>query len=616
MGGLTYLNRDEVISNLKSQTFDLVIIGGGITGAGLAVQAAASGLKTALIEMQDFSEGTSSRSTKLVHGGLRYLKQFDVEVVAETVQERAVVQGVAPHIPKPDPMLLPIYEEAGASFSKLELKIAMDLYDKLADVTDSPYANKLLTREEVIERQPNLLRDNLIGGGFYLDYRNNDSRLVIENIKQAYADGAQLLSRAKVIDFEYDNNDQISAVVVEDSLNQAEGIFSIKAHLVVNATGPWSDIVADMDIKTETAHQMRPTKGVHLVVDGSKLPVNSPVYFDSGEGDKRMIFVLPRENKTYFGTTDTDYDGDLMHPKVSLNDVNYLLAIVNRRFPESELTIDDIEASWAGLRPLISGNSGSDYNGGNNGSISNESFDDLVQIFSEYNEGRASRAEVEGVLRDVNKNNQESSNAPSSISRGSDLSISESGLLTLAGGKITDYRKMAEGAMKVIIDRLKELTNQTFELIESDKYQVSGGHFDPLKVEESLQDFVQKYIEAGLSESDSTDLANLYGSNVDVVLSYLNQARENSEEFQINLKDSVSLLYALYEEGIYSSEDFFLRRTNYMLFRSEAMKDLINPVQAIIQKELQLSDDEKDRQFEELIESMDEHALKAVKETE
>lgn len=614
MTGLTLKSRDKVINKLQEDVFDLVIIGGGITGAGLAVQAAASGLSTALVEMQDFAEGTSSRSTKLVHGGLRYLKQFDVEVVQETVQERAVVQGIAPHIPKPDPMLLPIYEEAGQSFTQLELKIAMDLYDRLADVTDSPYANKLLTREEVIERQPNLMRDNLVGGGFYLDYRNNDARLVIENLKQAHADGALLLSHAKVAGFEYDEMDKIKAVVVEDQLDDERAPFSIKSRVVINATGPWSDLIRDLDDKVESQPQMRPTKGVHLVVDSSKLAVNSPVYFDSGEADKRMIFVLPRENKTYFGTTDTDYDGDLTNPRVSQHDVDYLLRIVNRRFPEAHLSINDIEASWAGLRPLIAGNSGSDYNGGNNGSISNESFEELAQLFAEYHEGRAPRVEVEKAIRDVSKNNQESANAPSSISRGSDLSLSESGLLTLAGGKITDYRKMAEGAMKEIIDRLAEL-GRDFTLIDSKTYQVSGGHFDPLKVEESIDSFAKKYEEAGLSTEDSQYLANLYGSNVDGVLSYIDDAQTVATDRKIDLKDALSLVYALNEEAVYSSEDFLLRRTNYMLFRSEEMDNLIEPVQSIIQDVLGLTDQAKEQQYKQLIDSINEHSLKDLKES-
>ncbi|MCT7710309.1 MAG: glycerol-3-phosphate dehydrogenase/oxidase, partial [Lactobacillus iners] len=150
-----YQTREHAIEKLQDRTLDLLIIGGGITGAGVALQAAASGLETGLIEMQDFAEGTSSRSTKLVHGGIRYLKNFDVEVVADTVGERAVVQQIAPHVPKPDPMLMPIYDEEGSTFSMFRLKVAMNLYDSLAGINaNSEFANTMLTKEEVLEHQP------------------------------------------------------------------------------------------------------------------------------------------------------------------------------------------------------------------------------------------------------------------------------------------------------------------------------------------------------------------------------------------------------------------------------------------------------------------------------
>ncbi|ANK60617.1 hypothetical protein AYR54_10160 [Loigolactobacillus backii] len=177
--------RKEIIDHLQSEALDLLIIGGGITGAGVAIQASSTGIKSGLIEMQDFAEGTSSRSTKLVHGGIRYLKTFDVEVVSDTVKERAIVQRIAPHIPRPDPMLLPIYDEAGATFSLFSVKVAMDLYDRLANVTDPKYTNYTISKEEVLKREPHLKAENLLGGGVYLDYINNDSRLVIENIKKA-----------------------------------------------------------------------------------------------------------------------------------------------------------------------------------------------------------------------------------------------------------------------------------------------------------------------------------------------------------------------------------------------------------------------------------------------
>ena len=198
--------RTRALEKMQEQTLDLLIIGGGITGAGLALQAAASGLDTGLIEMQDFAEGTSSRSTKLVHGGLRYLKQFDVEVVSDTVSERAVVQRIAPHIPKPDPMLLPVYDEPGATFNLFRLKVAMDLYDLLAGVNGSSVANQVLSREQVLEREPDLRKEGLVGGGVYLDFRNNDARLVIENLKRANQDGAYLASHVKAEGFLFEGD--------------------------------------------------------------------------------------------------------------------------------------------------------------------------------------------------------------------------------------------------------------------------------------------------------------------------------------------------------------------------------------------------------------------------
>lgn len=177
--------RQKSIEQMQAETLDLLIIGGGISGAGVAIQAAASGIKTGLLEMQDFAEGTSSRSTKLVHGGIRYLKTFDVEVVSDTVKERAIVQQIAPHIPKPDPMLLPIYDDEGpTTFDMFSVKIAMDLYDQLAGVKGTKYENYTLTAKEVLEREPYIKKEGLQGAGVYLDFRNNDARLVIENIKK------------------------------------------------------------------------------------------------------------------------------------------------------------------------------------------------------------------------------------------------------------------------------------------------------------------------------------------------------------------------------------------------------------------------------------------------
>ncbi|GEK90783.1 type 1 glycerol-3-phosphate oxidase [Alkalibacterium kapii] len=600
--------RKQDIKALKNETVDVLIIGGGITGAGSALQASASGLKTCLVEMQDFSEGTSSRSTKLVHGGLRYLKNFDVEVVADTVQERAVVQGIAPHIPKPDPMLLPVYDEPDSTFSMFSLKVAMDLYDQLAGVTGTKYENYTLTKEEVLERQPQLKSKGLLGGGVYLDYRNNDARLVIENIKRAAENGGRMISRMKVIGIAHDENGKVSGAEVEDLLTGET--FTIKARTVVNTTGPWSDTIRQMDDQTDVAPQMRPTKGVHLVVDKKTLSVDQPTYFDTGRQDGRMVFVIPREDKTYFGTTDTDYKGDLKHPKVEQADVDYLLEVINHRYPSANITIDDIESSWAGLRPLIATNSGSDYNGLSNQTITSESIDEVINMVEQYQQGKIERYEVGDVLKNIKKANSETETDPSSLSRGSSLEIDDDGLITVAGGKITDYRKMALGAVKKVIKILERDYDKSFELIDSTSYPVSGGDMDPKKVDEETEKLVQVGVDKGLSHSEATYLANLYGSNTPKVYALLNEVEQIDG---LTLADSVSLHYAIREEMTLTPRDFLIRRTNHMLFMRDTLDSIIEPVISEMARYYNWTDRERNKYTKELEEAIAESDLKRLK---
>ena len=600
--------RRLAIEKMQDRQLDLLIIGGGITGAGVALQAAASGMETGLIEMQDFAEGTSSRSTKLVHGGLRYLKQFDVEVVSDTVSERAVVQQIAPHIPKPDPMLLPVYDEEGSTFSLFRLKVAMDLYDLLAGVNNTDLANKVLTKEEVLEREPHLKQEGLLGGGVYLDYRNNDARLVIENIKRAAKDGALIASRVKAESFIKDEAGKVVGIVARDLLT--DSTFEIRALLVINTTGPWSDEVRNLGGEGSGILQMRPTKGVHLVVDSSRLSVPQPTYFDTGQADGRMVFVLPRENKTYFGTTDTDYTGDLANPMVTQEDVDYLLAIVNNRFPEAHLTLDDIESGWAGLRPLLSGNGASDYNGGNNGKISDESFNSLIETVKAYLNNEKSRDDVEHDLTHLEGSVSEKSLDPSAVSRGSSLDRDDNGLLTLAGGKITDFRKMAEGAMDKVAAILKEEHGRSFKLINSKTYPVSGGELNPANVAEEIEHLAQLGVKKGLAYEDALYLANLYGSNAPKVYALNHKIEAVSG---LNQRDLLSLHYAMKEEMTLTPVDYLLRRTNYMLFMREQMDTVLPDILLEMAAYYQWTDEEAARQKDQLEQALAKNDLAYLK---
>lgn len=601
--------RQQVINNLKNEQLDLLVIGGGITGAGVAIQAAASGIKTGLIEMQDFAEGTSSRSTKLVHGGIRYLKTFDVGVVADTVSERAVVQGIAPHIPRPTPMLLPIYDEPEATYDMFSVKIAMDLYDKLAGVTGTQYANYTIDRKEVLQREPGLKSDRLMGAGVYLDFVNNDARLVIENIKEADELGASIASHVKAVGMTYDANGRVNGLKAHDELT--DEAFDIHAKLVINTAGPWVDKVNALNTEVKAQETLRPTKGIHLVVDSSRLSVPQPTYFDSGLHDGRMIFVVPREGKTYFGTTDTDYTGDFKHPRVEQADVDYLLKAINNRYPSVNIALNDIEASWAGLRPLISNNGSSDYNGGgaNSGKVSEESFNNLIKTVDDYENKTAARADVEKAISQLRTAHAEESVNPSQVSRGSDLKVAENGLITLSGGKITDYRKMAAGALELIRDILKKDFNKTVREIDSKKLQVSGGHFDPNNVDDTLKFYAKVAMNKGIDEEDAIDLANRFGSNVSRVVSYADQGAAEG----LNLKETISLRYSVNEEMTLTPVDYLLRRTNFILFHNDQLAAIKQPVVDEMARLLNWDDAEKARQTELLDSAIAEAQLDYLK---
>ena len=337
-------NRKEVTSHLSTTTFDLVVIGGGITGAGIALDAASRGLKVALLEKRDFASGTSSKSTKLIHGGLRYLKQFDFWLVKEVGSERAIVHQLAPHLVLPEKMLLPLIENG--SYGKWLTSVGLKVYDILAQVTGED-KRQMLEKKEALALEPLLPKKVLKGAGYYAEYRTDDARLTIENIKTAVSKGATALNYAKVTGFLY-REDQVAGVAVADQLSGAT--FEINASFVINAAGPWVDELREVN-QSKNGKRLHLTKGVHLVFPYEKLPVKQSVYFDIPDG--RMMFAIPRGKVTYVGTTDTNFDKDKDHPHTTLADAIYLISAVNNMFPKINLDLEDIVSSWAGLRPLI-----------------------------------------------------------------------------------------------------------------------------------------------------------------------------------------------------------------------------------------------------------------------
>lgn len=490
--------RKETIAAFQSTEWDLLVIGGGITGAGIAMDAALRGMKVALVEMQDYSAGTSSRSTKLIHGGLRYMKQLEFGIVREVGRERSILHEAAGHIVIAENMLLPIVK--GGTFSKFLVRWGLWLYDRLAGVRKSE-RRIMLTREQAAEAEPWLKVGGLLGAGLYSEYRTDDARLTIEVIKTAVKHGAAVLNYAKVEQLCYSPGGRITGAKVAEKLGQQQ--FEIRAKYVINAAGPWVDGIRQMDRSLE-GKRLHHTKGVHLVVPAPNLPVRNSIYFDVGDG--RMIFTIPRGNWTYFGTTDTNYNGLLDQPTVTQADVDYLLSAVNRMFPRAQLTQGHIESSWAGIRPLI------------------------------HKEGKS----------------------PSQLSRKDELFFSKSGLITIAGGKLTGFRKMAEKVVDVVAKRMRKSSEKvTVGPCKTDRMVYSGFEFPSSNdFEGSVYRLSLKY---AVAKEEVLWLHELFGSNTEYIIT----SAKGTDKWSI-LRSTI--LYTIEFEGVLTFADFFIRRTAMLYF--------------------------------------------------
>ena len=509
---LSTLNREVIKKNLQNEEYDVVIIGGGITGAGIALDASQRGMKVALVEMQDFAQGTSSRSTKLVHGGLRYLKQAQIKVVAETGKERAIVYENGPHVTTPEWMLLPMHK--GGTFGKFTTNLGLTAYDRLAGVKKYE-RKKMLSKKQTLNKEPLVKKDGLKGGGYYVEYRTDDARLTIEVMKRAEENGAEILNHTKSTDFIYDSKSKVRGIEVQDQLTGE--MYEINAKKVINAAGPWVDEVRKKDY-TRNNKQLRLTKGVHVVIDQSKFPLRQAVYFDT-EKDGRMIFAIPREGKAYVGTTDTFYDNDKTKPLTTQEDRDYLIDAINYMFPDVNVKDEDIESTWAGVRPLI----------------------------------------------------LEDGKDPSEISRKDEIWEGKSGLLTIAGGKLTGYRHMALEIVDLLAKRLKQEYKLTFAECKTKHTPISGGDVGGSA---NFESFVERKVEEGKAIGLQADvakrLASKYGSNVDKLYNIAQIAQD--KDLKLPLELYVELVYSVQNEMVFKPTDFLIRRSGKLYFNINEVK--------------------------------------------
>lgn len=319
---------------------DLVIVGAGITGAGVAREAALRGLTTVILDKGDFAGGTSSRSSKLIHGGLRYLAQGDVALVREAARERAVLRRLAPHLARPLAMMVPTASLAG----RLKMQAGVWTFEKLAgDKIEEKH--EVLDRSDTLAAEPRLRSDRLAGSVVFQEFLTDDARLVLENVQSAAALGAVAASYAEVVGLESDPAGL--RVHVADRLGG--GALVVRARAVVNAAGPWFDRIRGM-ADAAAAPMLQLTRGIHLVVARERLPVEHSVVLKSADG--RSTFVVPRGDEVYVGTTDTHYDGAAEEPGIAADDVDYLLASVAATFEDAPGRADVI-GTWSGVRPLL-----------------------------------------------------------------------------------------------------------------------------------------------------------------------------------------------------------------------------------------------------------------------
>lgn len=495
--------RAAAMGRLREETFDLVIIGGGITGAAIARDAVLRGLSVALLDKGDFASGTSSKSSKLVHGGLRYLKGRHIRLVRESLRERGVLLKIAPHLVRADGFYLPVYE--GDRDGKLMLKLGLTAYDVLAGFGEITH-HRMLSKEQLLEEEPLLRPEGLRGGFRYSDCLVNDARLTLTTVRSAVRGGALAVNYAEATGLQRDDG-RVTGLTFIDRMTGQTG--TVAARVVVNATGPWVDRVREMGGAPPI---LRPSKGIHLVLSASRLPMSRIVVIPRND---RIFFAVPTGDCTYVGTTDSDYPDDPSEVTVDAVDAGYVLDAANALFPSARLTASDVIGGWAGVRPLVA---------------------------------------------------KEGTPITSDVSRDFEIDSGPEGLVSIAGGKLTTCRAMAEKLLDSVIARDGHRFGWKTKACKTEETPLLGGAIDGF---ESYSRSARAALEEGwgLSAAAAERLLHTHGTEHVRVLGYALR----DPRLLRPLADGCPVLraealYAAEEEMAVTLEDFMARRTELMLF--------------------------------------------------
>jgi len=526
--------RTHNLSELATDHFDVLVIGGGVTGAGVALDAVARGYKVALVEKVDFASGTSSKSTKLVHGGIRYLPNFDFALVHEGLVERGVLLQNAPFLVHPLAFVLPIYEgdrhPVGMPFTTpggvglgLLLDIGLWMYDIMAG-RRGVKRHRRLSRQALLKYAPDLVTEKLKEGFMYYDAQTNDARLTMTLIRTAAQYGAVIANYTEVTSFETENG-RIDGARVRDTLNGQE--ITVRARHVVNATGIFSEQVEALT-GSEVQAQVEPSKGVHLVLSREDIKLGDAAVVLPETEDKRILFIVPWESRVVFGTTDTG-SGDLDHPTASHEDISYLLKYLNR-YLNVHLTEENIISSYVGYRPLV-------------------------------------------------RPRGKSGTSTAKLSRTHVVLEGPTGLVTIVGGKLTTYRRMAQDTIDVLSlrDGLKKLPHPTLAL----PLQGSAGW---PQVQRALE---SRAAALGLPQQVITHLGMSYGAEANTLLDMIEQdtslARLLIDDLPFIFAE---LVYACRNEMAMTPYDFLARRTSITLEDRQRGLGIVDEVASFMAKEL------------------------------
>jgi len=513
--GIDATRRDQALLTLQREQFDVLVIGAGITGCGVARDVAMRGLRVALLDAKDIGAATSSRSSKLIHGGSRYLAQGQMAVVKEAATERRIIRRLAPHLSLTNPMVV----VARKKTSLAALRTGLWTYEKLGHV-DEAERHVVWDRDQLKSNEPSVRVDNLVGAAVYPEYQTEDSRLTLANARSAAGCGATVVTYAAVDGLVIEDGKVVGGLV-RDARSEKEESFQVRASVVVNAAGTWVDAVRKME-KKRAEKKLQLTKGIHLIFSRDRLPMERTICW-SGP-DKRGLFAVPRGRFVYVGTTDTFYPKPEYWPEITREDIDYLRDSSSTIFDVDPLTDADIVGLWSGIRPLLG----------------------------------------------------EEGKKPSEISRRHELLLGPGGMITVAGGKLTSYRSMAQR----VGDRCQEALGARSSPAATDVEPLPGGDFV-----ESFQQLKARVEALGNSPVEAERLAQLYGSEAPTL-------------FAETSGPAVEAEFAVKKEGALTLEDYWVRRSARSNFDDDGGMDALEPAAAAMGKLLSWSKAEESSQVE------------------